>query len=143
MNLAYLFPISASITWGLIYALDQKILKETSPLTLLALDAIITFIVFIPLFITQRSEIRTTLQGDKRALMFIIVVTLLTILADFLILSGVKYLSASTASIIEISYPFFVVLFSFLLFKASPTVPFFIGALLIFIGSAIIVRFNG
>ncbi|MBP6945560.1 EamA family transporter [Patescibacteria group bacterium] len=142
MNPAYLFPILASMTWGIVYTLDQKILKTTSPLLLLAIDACITFLIFIPVLISQRGALKGVAMMDRRSIALIIGVTLLTILADFLILFGVKHLDAPTASIIEISYPFFVVLFSFFLFRTSLSIPFFIGAACIFIGTVIIIKFT-
>lgn len=141
MNAAYLFPILASVTWGIVYTLDQKILQTASPLVVLALDAFITFILFLPVLVAQRSTLKEIVTTDYRGLLLIVGVTLLTIFADILILSGVKTLDASTASIIEISYPFFVILFSFLLFRTVPNIPFFIGAICIFVGTMIIVKF--
>ncbi len=142
MNPAYLFPILASMTWGMVYTLDQKILKTTSPVVLLAIDALLTFLIFLPVLISQRGELKELAMIDKKGLFLIIVVTLLTIAADFFILFGVKHLDASIASIIEISYPFFVVLFSFFLFRTSLSIPFFMGAACIFLGTAIIIKFS-
>ncbi|MBU0721939.1 DMT family transporter [Patescibacteria group bacterium] len=62
-------------------------------------------------------------------------------LANFFIFSGIKRLDASTASIVEISYPFFIVLFSYVLFRSTPNIYFFIGGILVFIGSVIIIKF--
>lgn len=142
MNPAYLFPILASMTWGMVYTLDQKILKTTSPVVLLAIDALLTFLIFLPILISQRGELKELALMDRKGFLLIILVTLLTIAADFLILFGVKHLDASVASIIEISYPFFVVLFSFFLFRTSLSIPFFIGAACIFLGTAIIIKFS-
>ncbi len=142
MNPAYLFPILAAMTWGMVYTLDQKILKTTSPLLLLAIDAGITFLLFIPVLVSQRSALKGMLVLDKKSALLILLVTLLTIAADFLILFGVKHLDASVASIIEISYPFFVVLFSFFLFRTTLSIPFFVGAACIFLGTAIIIKFS-
>lgn len=142
MNPAYLFPILASMTWGMVYTLDQKILKTTSPVVLLAIDALLTFLIFLPILISQRGELKELALMDRKGFLLIILVTLLTIAADFLILFGVKHLDASIASIIEISYPFFVVLFSFFLFRTSLSIPFFVGAACIFLGTAIIIKFS-
>ena len=54
----------------------------------------------------------------------------LAAVANFLIFSGIKMVGASSASIIEIMYPFFVVLFSFIFFRTTPSTYFIIGAIL-------------
>ncbi len=142
MKLTYLFPISASVTWGLIYALDQKILRTTSPFVFLFIDAIITIGVFLPIFLWNRAPLQEITRMNKQEMGLIIITVLLTILADILILFGVKHLDASKASLIEISYPLFVVLFAFLFYRTTPTLPVLIGGFLIFLGSAVIVRYG-
>ncbi len=140
MNSAYLFPVGAALTWGLIYALDQKILKTVSPLTLLFIDAVVTVIVFLPIFLLRKNAFQEVTRLGRTDVALILITVLLTILADVLILQGVKHLSASTASMIEISYPIFVVLFSFLLFRTTVSIPVLFGGLLIFAGSFVIIR---
>lgn len=142
MNTAYLFPVLASVSWGLIYTLDQKILKGISPIALLTIDAFITFLVFAPVLLIQRGALKEVAMLDRKGIALIVLVTVLTIVADLLILYGVKHLDASMASIIEISYPFFIVLFAWIFFQATPSLPFFIGGAFIFLGAAIILKFN-
>jgi drug/metabolite transporter (DMT)-like permease len=55
---------------------------------------------------------------------------------------SVKKVGVSTAATFESMYPLFVVLFAAIYFKNVPSPSFAIGALLIFIGGAIISYFN-
>lgn len=142
MNRAFLFPILASITWGAIYALDQKILQKTSPLVFLFIDALITIAVFLPIILLQKNSLTELTAIDRKSMALMAVTVLLTIAADFFILFGVKHLNASIASIIEISYPLFVAIFSYMLFRTAPTLPVFIGGMMIVVGSAIVIRYG-
>jgi drug/metabolite transporter (DMT)-like permease len=135
----FFFALGAAITWGLVYSLDQKILSESSPIVLLFIDAIITAILLLPVVLftgTFKEALKTTPSN----LLLMLVTTLLGLFASYLIFSGIKALGASNASIIEIAYPFFVVLFSYVLFKSTPNFYFFLGGALIFVGSVIVIK---
>ena len=62
-------------------------------------------------------------------------------LANFFILSSIKQLGAAHASILEITYPFFVLLFGWLFFGGSVNAYFWLGSALVFAGSAVIIKF--
>ncbi len=141
MDIGFLYAIGAAITWGLVYAIDQKILSGVSPLTLLFIDSILAAIIMLPFVFFDHGSIKNLLSSSKTTWSLIILSIALATLANFLIFSGIKNLDASTASIIEIAYPFFVVLFSYILFRSTPNIYFFIGGTLVFIGSIIIIKF--
>jgi len=141
-HLGIVYALGAAITWGLVYAIDQKILTSLSPVTLLFVHSILASIILLPFFLYNRESI-SSIQGlPKQIFVFVGITVVLAILANILIFSSIKILGSSTASIIEIAYPFFVVLFSYLIFKATPNIYFFIGGILIFIGSVIIIRYS-
>lgn len=142
MNIGFIYAIGAAVTWGLVYTIDQRILQGTSPMTLVFVDSLIAAIVMLPIVFFDHSSIKTLLSSGKTNLSLIVLSILLAIFANFLIFSAIKSVGASSASIIEIAYPFFVVLFAFIFFKITPNIYFFIGGLLIFIGSAIIMYFR-
>ena len=141
METGYIYAIGAAITWGLVYAIDQKILSDVPPITLLFTDSIIAAVVMLPFIFFSNGSIKDVLVSGKTNWTLIIISVVLATLASFLIFSGIKNLNASTASIIEIAYPFFVVLFSYILFRSTPNIYFFIGGTLVFIGSIIIIKF--
>lgn len=141
MNLGFVYAAGAAITWGLVYALDQKILSGASPLAYLFINSLFTAIIVLPFLFLDGGSIKTIFSSRGTILALIVASVVLAALANFLIFSGIKILGADTASIIEIAYPFFVVFFSFLIFRSAPNLYFFIGGALIFIGSIIIIRF--
>ena len=139
--IGFLYAVGAAITWGLVYTIDQKILTNISPLTLLFIDSLITALIMMPFFFLDKKPIMNLVHSGKVNLLLIFISLLLAVVANFLIYSGIKTIGASMASIFEISYPLFVVLFSFLFFRTSVNTAFLIGAFLIFVGSIIILKF--
>lgn len=142
MSSGFIYAIGAAVTWGLVYTIDQKILSNTSPIALLFLDSIITAIIILPFIFFNHDSVKTLLSSGKSNITLIVLSIVFALLANFFIFSAIKNIGASSASIIEIAYPFFVVLFSIIFFRIAPSLPFFLGGLLIFIGSAIITYFH-
>jgi len=142
MSSGYLYAVGAAITWGLVYTLDQRILRGASPFTLLFIDSIITAVVLLPILFIDRSSISSLFTLSGKTWILIILSLVLAALANFLIFSSIKILGASTASIFEIAYPFFVVIFTYLIFQTTPSLFFLLGAFLIFSGASIIVLFH-
>lgn len=139
MNPGFLYALGAAVVWGIVYCVDQRVLDVASPLPLLFIDAIITIIIILPFLFHERHSIKNALSSGKFNIELMILSVILATVANFLIFSAIKTVGASSASIIEIMYPFFVVLFSFIIFRNMPSVYFIIGALLVFAGSALIV----
>lgn len=133
------YAVAAAITWGLVYTIDQRVLKGLSPLTLLFVDSVLTGILLLPIAFLQRNSLTSLSTVSGRIWILVVVSLALAALANFFIFSSIKILGASTASIFEIAYPFFVTLFTYIIFGTELNVYFFIGAILIFAGSAIIV----
>ena|ERR1035441_7022547 len=138
----YLYAIGAAVTWGLVYTIDQRILRETSPFALLFIDSLITALILLPVLLFEKGPLASLSGTTTKTWLLIIVSLILAALANFLIFSSIKIIGASYASIFEIAYPFFVVLFSYFAFSAGASLYFLIGAVLISSGSAIIVLFS-
>lgn len=138
-RLPYVWAVMASLLWGLGYALDERILKTVSFLHLLAFNAVITLLCVVPILIA-RGDFTGFLSMPSRDLRLLLLSSFLAVLANACIFLGIKNLGASAASIIEISYPFFVVLFCILLWGERPSPSFFIGAFFLFLGSWIVAR---
>lgn len=141
-NIGFIYAIAAAVTWGLVYAIDQKILTKVSPLSLLFIDALLAIVILFPVLIWDMGSVKILLASGRDNLWLIFLSLVLAILANFFIFSAIKNLDASTASIIEITYPIFVILFSFLLFKQTINLYFALGALLIFAGTVIVIKFG-
>lgn len=141
MEIGFAYAVGAAIVWGLVYAVDQKILYGISPLALVFISSILTALMVLPFMFFDSEPIKLFLASGRSTMTLVVVSVLLGFLANFLIFTGIKDLNASTASVIEIAYPFFVALFSYILFRSTPNVYFFIGGILIFIGSMIVIKF--
>ncbi len=141
-SVGLIYATLAAVTWGLVYTIDQKILAKVSPFPLIFITALLTIIVCLPIMLIDPRPLKALLNSGKLNLGLIVLTVLLTALANFFIFSGIKILGASTASIFEIAYPFFVILFSFLLYKTSLNIYFFLGSILIFLGSFVIIKFG-
>lgn len=142
MNAGLLYGIGAAVTWGVVYTLDQKILTTTSPMTLLFINSVITAIVMLPFIFIDHDSIKELFSTGKANLVLIGISILLAALANFFIFASIKSIGASSASIIEIAYPLFVVIISFIVFRTLPSIPVLIGGTFIFIGAAIIGYFH-
>ncbi len=136
---SYLWAVLASFTWGLSYTLDEKVLGLISPLLLLVVNALVTLVIVVPVFIFSRQPFILS-DLSTRSIGLVLVTSLLAVLANFFIFLGIKNLGASSAAIIEISYPFFVILFSLILLRERPTPMFLVGSAFIFFGAFIISR---
>jgi drug/metabolite transporter (DMT)-like permease len=141
--IGFFYALLASVTWGLVYTLDQKILERISLFTLLIITSTITLIICIPLvFLVKRSDLIALGVSGVSLWKLLITTSLLTLMANFFMFTSIKQMNAVTTSMLEISYPFFVVLFSFFILKAPLNISVLIGGVLIFFGSLIIIRFN-
>ena len=144
-QLGFLCAIGAAITWGVAYAIDQKVLEKVSPLTFMFFHAFFVLLILLPFILVrewQGGVIRSVFSAGGITLFWITCALCLTMLGNGLIYYAIRYLGASTAAIFEIAYPFFVVLFSMLLFGTNISMYVGIGGLLIFFGAFIIIRFG-
>lgn len=139
MDIGFIYAIGAAVLWGLVYTIDQKILTNVSPIALLFFNSLLTAIIMLPFVLN--SGIKPLLFSGKNNVLLMILSIVLATLANFFIFSSIKTLGSSTASIIEIAYPFFVVLFTYIIFRSTPNIYFLIGGLLVFAGSVIIIKF--
>lgn len=138
MAIGYVYALLAAVGWGLVYALEQRVLTFASPALVLVMNSICAIVVLVPFLLTRTSEVSAALRPGA-PLWFLIGVSLLVAFTNLLILHSIKELNAATAAIIEVSYPLFVGLASFFLFGFKPTLPFLVGGLLILAGVIVIV----
>lgn len=139
------YALLASAVWGLDYVLAEKFYRQhVSPLSLLALQSLIAALVFVPLALTRglATEIRNI--GDLQVPRWQIPVVLLGFLAgNYLIACAIQAKNATLASLIEISYPLPIILFSLLFIGSTHVTPsVMVGGGLIVAGVVIIFLFN-
>jgi len=137
------YALGAAILWGLVYTFDQKILTRTSPLGILFLGSLITVFVTLPFAFSNSESIKPILYSNNKQFLYLLVGTqLIVVLAEFFIFSSINTVGASIASIFEIAYPLFVAIFTLVLFGGSLNFYFWIGALLMFLGGVVIIKFS-
>src|SRR3989344_6532225 len=114
-----IFAASASALWGLSYALSEQIYKYASIYTTLAVD---TLIISVAFFIAAwykgvlKSDITVITTSPKVATLFVAGVIVFAFAELFIALS-ITSKNATLAGLIEISYPLFIALFAYLLFR--------------------------
>ncbi len=140
-----LFALGASLLWGLTYVLNEQIYRKISVIGALTITALASFIVM--LIVSYSSGI---LKRDwatittSRSLTYLIIAEVITfILAELLIGFSITAKSATLAGLIEISYPIFIALFAYILYRENQlNLPTIIGGALIFAGVFVIYYFN-
>ncbi len=140
-----IFAIGASLFWGLTYVFNEQIYKKISISTFLGLASLFICIVTIAFsyFSGNFSKDLTTLASSRTLILYVGLSMIFLLVAELFIGSSITAKNATLAGLIEISYPIFIALFSFLLFKNSQiTSSTIVGGVLIFAGIFIIYYFN-
>jgi drug/metabolite transporter (DMT)-like permease len=131
------------MVWGLHYPLVGYALKKVSPAAVLLLTAL-PVVLLAPLFLrTLRTDwqVLRALPWDARLIVLAVMVT--SVAGSLLLYVSITGKNATLASLIEITYPVFVALFSYLLFRQMALTPgVVVGALLIFSGVGLIILSN-
>ena len=129
--------------WGLTYALNEKMLERVSVSTTLAIGAAALLLCMTALSMQQGVLLNDlhAIITSKSLFRITIISTLTYVAADWMIASAIQSQNATLASIIEISYPLFIVLFTFLLYKKIDVTPMIAaGGALIIIGAALVLH---
>lgn len=140
-----ILSFTASLLWGITYAIDEYIFNKISVISSLSFGCLCTFIV--TLFIAYSSGVLEkdlkTVSSSKDLLFFIILGTITFILAEIVIGLSISTKNATLAGLIEVSYPLFIVLFTYLIFKKDHVnLSTIVGGLFIFVGIFTIYYFN-
>lgn len=130
--------IGTAALWGFSYALVERLLKGgISSFALLALYTWLALPAFTFLAWQDKSlgSAVEQLKANPKMLGSLVLVVICYFIGNALIYWGIQQKNATAVSLIEITYPFFVALFSFLLFQQNNlTIGTLIGGVLIFIG---------
>lgn len=139
----YLTAIGAALIWGLHYPLIDNALSRLSLVTVLLLTAL-PIVVLIPLFLSSLLadyRLVAAMSWTERAPVLVLPVT--SLLASVLLFLSIDSKNATLASLIEITYPIFVAVFAFLLFReVHINGSVLIGGALVMAGVGIIVLNN-
>ena len=141
MNLPWYVPaIAAAVVWGLHYPLIEHALRRVSLTTVVLLTALPMAMIALafPGRLLSDWRVFNALPGAERTLIGLIALTSLA--GTVLLYLAVRGRNATLASLIEISYPAFVALFAWLLFREwQLNAGVLLGAGLVFTGTALII----
>ena len=138
--MAYLFCVLAALLWGFVYAVDEKLLKTLTPNAIIFVNGVLALAFSAAVFAYRGFNVQKFLgqEADAKTMGITFAAHSLTIVASFFAFSAIVKIGSSTAAMLEISYPFFVILFSWLLFNQTISKEVLIGGILIFIGCLLI-----
>lgn len=135
--------VTAAALWGLNYVLEQRAMASLSPQQLLLMIASFS-VVALTCYCAYSGEL-TSIPAKAREIPFWALggVMIISLAANFSILKSIQLANASLAAIIEISYPFFTVLFAWLLLgQNNLSWSFALGGGLIMLGTYIVARYH-
>ncbi len=141
-HLWIILAVSASVLWGLGYAMAEKVLNTgLHPSILMLATATITFplFVFLAFYLEQVKPGITLITANPKILLMMLVNALCIVVGGYLILVAVNLKNATLVNMIEMTYPFFTALFAYFLLKEAQLSPWTIfGGLFIITGLGII-----
>lgn len=137
-----IFALMASVMWGIGYALDDHLLKAGLSPSFLMLSQVV---LIIPAYLIVAFKYSNPIEefhliwGQKKLLIFVLIGGFTLLAGNLAILHSIAGKNAVLASLIEITFPFFVALFAYLFFKETQlNLWTFVGGVLIFLGIGVI-----
>lgn len=118
------FALSAALLWGLNYALAERVLNQLSATTLLAFEMGLGALIFgtLAYFGDFAADWKLLKQSPDLAWLTFFEVTIVTI-ASACIVFSIQAKNATAAGLIELIYPLFIILFSWILFGENHLSP--------------------
>jgi drug/metabolite transporter (DMT)-like permease len=136
----YVAALGAALVWGIHYPLIDFALKRVSLMTVLLLTAV-PILLLVPFYrhiLVADARMLAELDAGERSTVLSVAVT--SLMATVLLFVSIDRKNATLAGLIEITYPLFIVFFTWLLFREvhlNWTSAF--GGLLIIVGAAIVI----
>jgi drug/metabolite transporter (DMT)-like permease len=113
----WLFPaVGSSLLWGMDYAVAERLLDRINPVTSLFYTSVVCVAIF---GVFGRSTIRNDTQlllDDPSAVFFLIFVCATGVFANYFTSVAIQLENATVVSMVEISYPLYVMIFSWIVF---------------------------
>ena len=141
-NMWFFAALACAILWGLSYTLTQKVLDSGVPVSIVMVFTGTVFLILSIILSFSMGELKAGLieiARNKHNLILLITTSIIYVAGSYLIYFAIHEKNATLASLIEISYPFFVCLFSYIIFK-DIQINFWtaIGGIMIFFGVCMI-----
>jgi drug/metabolite transporter (DMT)-like permease len=136
----YVPAIAAAVVWGLHYPLIEHALRRVSLPTVVLLTALPMALVALAFPARLAADWRTLMALPVGERLLIVLIALTSLAGTVLLYLAVRGRNATLASLIEISYPAFVAVFAWLLFREwQLNAGVLFGALLVFAGCTLII----
>jgi drug/metabolite transporter (DMT)-like permease len=139
-----ILSLLASFFWGLLYVLRGQIYSKISIYTSISISAFFVFVVALIISLSSGNFHKdiVAIASSKQLLLYVISAMAILLLAEIFIASSIVAKNATLAGLIEVSYPIFIALFSYILYKNQVSLQTIIGGACIFIGIFIVYYFN-
>lgn len=139
----YLSALGAAMVWGVHYPLVDNALKRVSIVTVLLLTAIPILVFALVAHRAVADDLATLRALGWRGQLPILALALTSLAGSILLYIAIGAKNATLASVIEISYPLFVAIFAWVLFRqAHWNSAVAAGGLLVFAGVTLIIVNN-
>lgn len=136
----YIPAIAAALVWGLHYPLIEFALRRVSLTTVVLLTALPMALVALAFPARLANDWRQLMALPNGERLMIAAIALTSLAGTVLLYLAVRGRNATLASLIEISYPAFVAIFAWLLFREwQLNAGVLFGASLVFIGTTLII----
>jgi drug/metabolite transporter (DMT)-like permease len=140
-----IFSILAAVFWGFDYVFAEQVTKKISVYSFLAIQLLFAFFItlLISIFTGFLKIDLLTIASSRQMLVYLSMGIAAFTAGNLFILASLQAKNATLAGMIEISYPLFIALFVYLIFKENQlNLATLFGALLIFLGVFVIYFFN-
>lgn len=139
----YITAIGAALVWGIHYPLVDHALKRISVVSVLLLTALPVVLAAPFFYRTIAADFTMWKTMETGAKGMVLALALTSLLGSVLLFLSIAGKNATLASLIEITYPVFVAMFAFVLFRETHLTPSVIaGGLLVFAGVGLIIWNN-
>jgi drug/metabolite transporter (DMT)-like permease len=136
----YVPAILAAVVWGLHYPLIENALRHVSLTTVVLLTAMPMALVALAFPARLAADWRSVMALPAGGRLLIAMIAFTSLAGTVLLYLAVRGRNATLASLIEISYPAFVAIFAWLLFREwQLNAGVLTGAALVFAGTALII----
>ena len=138
----FFYALGASAMWGMGYLFSEKILKAGIAAPFLSLVYVLSAMPVYLLICHFTNSLKPgveILSANKTVILYFAIMTASFVAGTYLVFTSISWKNATLVNLVEISYPVFTVLFSWLIFKEFHlNMASLFGAILIFSGIALI-----
>jgi drug/metabolite transporter (DMT)-like permease len=139
----YVAALGAAVTWGIYYPLVDMALKRISLFSVILLS-MIPVLLAMPLFLKVVADDIETVKTLPPSEQWVIAsLGLIGLFGEVMVYMAISGKNATLASLIEMTYPIFVVLFAYIFYRQMHvTTSVLIGGLMVLMGAGLIIYNN-